>query len=131
MDGDEPSPDPESSIVDAPSMGELGDDGKDAAPKRANTQRAARYLSRRERITWTEHRAARGEGGTSRGVQRVQRVYKEVRDNKGASWISSTHCEVLASWPWQRAEAMRVARRRPVRRDGAQRTAHRRPRAVG
>ena len=71
VDGGVPSPDPESSIVAGPSMGELGDDGKDAAPTQSSTQRAARYLSRRERITCAEHRASRGEGGTSRGVQRV------------------------------------------------------------
>ena len=61
MDGGEPSPDPESSIVVEPNMLVLGDDGKDAAPTQSSTQRAARYLSRRERITCTEHIQSRVE----------------------------------------------------------------------
>ena len=50
VDGGEPSPAPELSIMAAPSS-EAGDDGKVAAPTHSSTQKAAIHLIRWGRIT--------------------------------------------------------------------------------
>jgi hypothetical protein len=51
--------DPEPSIVAAPNLG-AGENGKVAAPTQSSTQKAARYLSRRWRITCGRAERARG-----------------------------------------------------------------------
>jgi len=66
-----------------------------------NEGRMMRAVARR-----AEFRGFIGKGGATIG---------QHKGNKGTSWISST--EVVA---WQRGEEMRVARRRPARRDGAE-----------
>ena len=50
IDGGEPSPDPEPSIMAAPNLG-AGDEGEVAAPTHSSTQKVASHLIRRGRIT--------------------------------------------------------------------------------
>ena len=60
VDGGEPFSDPEPSIVAAPNLG-AGDDGKVSARAQSSTQMAARYLSRRGRITCGCREGERGQ----------------------------------------------------------------------
>ena len=63
VDGSESSPDTEPSIVAAPNLG-VGDDGK--APTQSSMHKAARYLSRRGRITCGRvEEGAKENGGTN------------------------------------------------------------------